>query len=136
MAATLEQIRLGIAAALQAIPGLQANGYMMSQPTPPAVEVFPAEVQYHQAMGQGLHGWTITVRGFVGLSSDIGAQKLLDRWLAPTGDHSFREAIEADQSLGGIVDAVTVQMASGYTVFIREGSPPFLGAEWTVEVMA
>jgi hypothetical protein len=66
MAVTLTQIREGIAANLAVLDGCQVSAYMLSNPTPPAVHVYPAEVDYDLAMGRGLDQWTFTVQAFVG----------------------------------------------------------------------
>jgi hypothetical protein len=134
--ATLREIRLGLADALKPIGGLQTTGYMLSNPTPPAAEITPAGVEYHGAMSAGLTRWSFIVRGFVAFASDLGAQERLDRWFEPTGAESFIEALEADPSLGGLVEDVTVRGVSNYGLFLREGAGPMLGAEWAVEVMA
>jgi hypothetical protein len=132
---TQEQIRNALAASLSTIPGLQATGYMMSSPTLPHAYVTPSEIDYLAAMGGVVTGQTYALVVLVGLGSDIGAQKLLDRMLEPVGEMSVKAAVEADKTLGGVIDAVIVTRASGYRLYAREGSTPALGCEWTVEVL-
>jgi hypothetical protein len=134
--ADLGDIRAALAANLSSIPGLNESPYLLGNPTPPAAEVQPADIDYHQAMGNGVERWTLIVRVFVGTMSDKGAQIRLDRLLASSGSESVKAAIESDTSLAGAVDDVTVTRCTGYRIFNREGMPSVLGAEWTVSVLA
>lgn len=134
--ADLSVIREALARNLAAIPGLAQSPYLLSSPTPPAAEIQPDEVIYDQAMRRGLDRWRLTVRVFVGFTSDIGAQKRLDRMLATTGVESIKAALESDPTLGGAVDDLRVTGCSGYRLFSRDGGQSVLGAEWQVEVLA
>jgi hypothetical protein len=80
--------------------------------------------------------WTMIVRVFVGVASDIGAQKRLDAMIASSGASSVKQALESDPTLGGTVDDLRVTRCTGYRVFTREGGTGVLGAEWEVEVIA
>lgn len=134
--ATFAQIRAGLKANLDAIVDVQVSDYMLSNPSPPTIQVFPEAVTYHQAMGNGMDAKRFTVQAFVGLTSDVGAQKKLDTWLDDSGSTSVKAAIEADRTLGGFVDDTTVIEASGYKVYALEGARgPVLGCEWTVEII-
>lgn len=133
-AATAEDIREGIATALKAIPGLQASAYLLGNPTPPFAQVLRGPVTYDQAMSGGVHRWTMTVRAYVALVSDIGAQKLLDEFLAAEGSRSIKAAIEEDTTLDGAVSDLHVTGASGEQEYVREQGGPLLGSEWNVDV--
>jgi hypothetical protein len=135
MGATLAQIREGLAANLATIADIQISPYVLSNPTPPAAEIEPAPVEYDQAFGRGHDRWTMTVRVFVGLTTDIGAQKRLDLYLAPSGATSVKTALESDCTLGGTVQDLHVTGCSGYRVFGRQGQAPVLGAEWQLTVI-
>lgn len=132
--ADLAAIRAGLAARLATIEGLQQSAYVLAQPTPPAVEVMPGPIDYDLAMGRGLDRRNFTVRAFVGLTGDIGAQKLLDKLLAKDGPQSIKAAIESDPTLGGVVDDLHVRRNTGYRVFVK-GSDQVLGSEWEIEVL-
>ncbi|MBX5461640.1 MAG: hypothetical protein IRZ28_11190 [Steroidobacteraceae bacterium] len=131
----MADIRTGLAANLAPIPGLQESPWLLSNPTPPAAEIQPDEVDYDQALGRGLDRWRFTVRVFAGFTSDVGAQKLLDLMLAPSGPRSVKAALESDCTLGGKVDDLRVTRCSGYRLYGRDGGPSVLGAEWQVEVL-
>lgn len=137
MAATLAQIRAGLAANLATVSGKpQISAYALEKPTPPCLMVVgPAEIQYDLAMQRGLDRWTITILGLVGAVSDRGAQENLDLWLAPSGSSSIKTAIESDTTLGATVASVQAQTASGYKRY-QYGGSELLGCEWQVEVNA
>ena len=86
--ASLTTIRAGIAANLRAITGLQVSTWALANPTPPCIEIVPGPIAYDEAFNDGAHTYNITVRVFVGMVSEIGAQKLLDQFLASTGPKS------------------------------------------------
>lgn len=135
-APTLAQIRSGLETNLTTIPDTQVSAYRLANPTPPCVMVLgPDEVAYHKAMGNGHDTWTIVVMAFAGLVSDIGAQKVLDKFIAATGSTSVKAAIESDTTLGGAVNDLIVVSCSGYREY-TVGQKHLLGAEWTVVVEA
>jgi hypothetical protein len=135
--ASLEEIRVAIADALAGIDGVQSSAYQLSAPTPPCFFVQPFETNYDTSMQRGLDTWTLTVTGLVSLGAlDIGSQKNLDQWLAPSGDRSVKATLEADVTLGGVVESLTVPYASEYRVYQREGGGAALGVEWRVVVRA
>lgn len=133
---TLTEVREGLATNLNTISGLQASAYMLANATPPSAEVMPSEIEYDRAFQRGLDKWMLTVRVMVGSASDIGAQKKLDAFLAPSGSSSVKAAIEADDTLGGDVEGLRVTACTGYRLIGRDGQGPALCAEWTVEVWA
>lgn len=135
-APTVAQLREGLAANLDAIEDVQASAYMLSNPTPPTIEVVPDEVDYDAAMGRGDDTWRFVIRAYVGVASDKGAQLLLDELLAPSGTRSVKTVLEADETLGGVAEDLHVQTATGYRIYQRAGGPELLGCEWTVEVIA
>lgn len=135
MSVTVTQIRSGIAANLATVTATQISSYQLSNPTLPALAVFPAGVEYNQAFNRGVEKWTFTVQALVAYTSDVDGQQLLDAYLAPSGSTSVRAAIESDRTLGGVVHALEVTRASGYVLY-ADAQPPVLGAEWTVDIYA
>lgn len=137
----LADIRAGLAANLSAaITDAQITGYLMSSPTPPCFEIEPLSVAYDKAMGRGHDEWRLTVRGIVSVTSDIGAQKRLDRWLKSSGGESVKAALESDRTLGGVCDDLRVEdiPEPAYRHYASQSAPGanYLGAEWTVLVIA
>ena len=132
--ATALEIRTAIAEALRAIPGLNAQPYVLGNLTPPTATVMRGPVEYDQAMMGGVHDWTFIVRCYVASVTDIGAQTRLDDYLSAEGSSSVKAAIEADRTLGGVVSDLHVTGASGEQELVREQGGPLLFSEWTVEV--
>ena len=137
--AVLADIRVALAAALQpaldAVGGGQPSAYTLESPTPPTLWVMgPDQIVYDMTMRRsGFDQWTMIVQGFVGSPLDKAAQVNLDLWLAPSGATSVKAAIEADRTLGGIVDDLTVTEASGYRRYqFQTNGPTVLGCDWSV----
>jgi hypothetical protein len=134
---SLAAIRQGIADNLATIKGVQISPYVLANPTPPHLWVRLAAdegILYHRAMGNGVSEWNLVVSAYVGGSSDIGAQKMLDSLLETTGDRSVFAAIERDQTLGGAAQATTVTSTSGYREYARADGSTVIGADWNVTV--
>lgn len=134
--AKLSAIRDGLKANLDSLQGVQVSAYMLSNPTPPCLEVFPSETLYDLTMGRGFDEWKLTVRMFVGVTTDVGAQRRLDDYLASAGSLSVKTKLESDKTLGGAAQTLRVESCSGYRVYQPEGRGPLLGAEWSVSVLA
>lgn len=134
--AGLSEIRAGLAENLRSIQGIQVSPWLLSNPTPPAIEIQPGEIDWDRAMQRGLDELTLTIRAFVAISTDIGAQHRLDELLAPSGPSSVKAAAESDRTLGGLVDDLRVTRCTGYRLFTRDGGVSVLGAEWTVQIFA
>lgn len=133
--ASLTDIREGLAANLAVIPDLNASPFILGNPTPPCAEIEPGPTEFDLAFDRGLDRWTFTVRVMVALSTDQGAQRLLDQMLASSGTLSVKAALESDKTLAGACADLRVTGTSGYKAFPREGGGPLLGVEFAVEVL-
>lgn len=139
----LTAVRAGLAAqltSLAAAEGLQVTPYMLNEPTPPFVDIFPDEIEYDVASRRGGDMNMIVVRASVGFVSDQGAQVKLDRLLASSGASSMKAALETKASgqgtvtLSNIVDDLRVVSCSGYRVFERPGGRSVLAATWSLQI--
>jgi hypothetical protein len=133
--ADLADIRAGLAAAIKAaVSDAQVTGYTIPSPTAPFfdIELSQDGIDYDQAMRRGHDLWNFTVRGVVAANDSLAAQKNLDAWI---DDDVIKDALETDQTLGGVVKTVHVTHLSGYgpvSVLLHPNNA-YLGAEWTVE---
>lgn len=139
MAADLKAIRAGIAAAIKAVlPQVACTGYLLQNPSPPCfeVELGSTGIVFDRAMQRGLDEWTFTVRGFSGASLDETAQRNMDAWLNSSGGVSIKAALEADRTLGGIVNDLQVERVGQIRSYSPIANPTvqFYGVEWTVQV--
>ena len=133
----VSQVRRQMATQMSVISDVQVNPYALAQPTPPGIQILPPSVAYDTTMHRGIDEWTFIVQGFVAVTTDIGSQALLDDMCAPTGFDSVKAALEADTSLGGLVDDLRVQNQSpGRIVDTPGGGSPMLLVEWQVQVFA
>ena len=130
----ISAIREALASSLLTIPGMQISAWQLANATPPCAQISRGPVDYDQAMQGGVHRPNFTVTAYVALVSDQGAQRLLDRYLAADGDLSVKQAIEADRTLGGLVQDLHVTGATGEQPYARDQGGPVLGSDWTVEV--
>ena len=138
---SIAAIRQGLATNLATIPEVQVSAYILSNPTPPTVWVAGISIEFDQAMGQRLAGfsytdqYTATIQGFVALNDDVGNQALLDSLLAGSGVYSVKTALEADKTLGGASDTlwVSATTAPALSTFLTMS---LLLAEWTVTIIA
>lgn len=138
---TLKDIRAGLAANLLAVfPDAQCSGYVLSAPSTPFfdIELDNDGIEYDQTFDRGLDLWLLVVRGVVAMTSDQGAQVTLDEWCASSGATSVKEALEADQTLGGAAQAIHVTKLNGYRKIGLPMAPTnaYLGAEWHVAIWA
>lgn len=113
--ATLAALRAGLAANLATITALQTSAYQLGNPTPPTAWVAPGDplLEFDQTMGRGRDLWHLVVEVFVSLTSDKGAQKRLDAYLAGSGATSIKTAIESDRTLGGACDNLRLTHIDG-----------------------
>lgn len=130
-------IREGLARNLDSIRDVQVSAYMLASPTPPAIHIFPASIEYDRAMGRGLDVVNFTIETFVAFGLDQGGQMRLDRLLSPSGSESVKEAIESDKTLGGMVQDLHVSRMSAYRIVtLPNQNDPALSADWIVAVLS
>jgi hypothetical protein len=125
-----DQVLTALAESLSEIEGLQESPYVLSHPTPPCAEVIGGQVDYDQTFGRGHDDWNATIRVTVGDVSDVGAQKLLRQFRDPAGAVSIKRAIEADRSLGGLVQGLRVTGVSPMRQFRRPDGSTQLGCDF------
>lgn len=108
--ADLDAIRRGLAANLAVLkpdPIGQVSPFMLDNPTPPSAMVSGLETGGYSIMSYGTTpsvDLTFLIEVCLGKVSDIGAQKLLNRLLAPSGSDSLIAAVEADNRLTSRMD--------------------------------
>jgi len=113
----------------------QIERSMKSMITPPSLVVgFPESVERHHA-SMGESRWVMIIFGIGAAGAyDEAAQKQVDAWISDTGPSSVGEILEADTTLGGIAEDVTVFENTGYQVFTIN-NVAYLGTEWKVEIL-
>ena len=99
MAATLAQLRAGLAARAATISGVNASAYMLPKPEPPAVCVLPAVPSTPAVFGTD-DNVLFDLWVYTGSSDLVRAQELLDAYMDATGSSSLAAAVEALPGLG------------------------------------
>lgn len=128
-------IRAALAAAItNVVPNVQSSAYLLNNPTVPGTYVTEGEIEYDEAMGGGMDMLTFVIVVLVGYTTDIGAETSLDAFRDPTT--GVKHAVEADVTLGGVVDWCVVRKASAPKPYGQQTGPAALGCEFTVEVGA
>lgn len=116
MPATPSQVKDGLKAAIETIPGLRAFDHQPEQVNPPFAFPTLDEIRYHETgMGSGGVVMDFTISIVVFRQSERTAQEELDKFTAFSGAQSIREAIEADRTLGGVCDDLIVGSAGNFT---------------------
>jgi len=131
---TLAGIMGDIATALEPIsaqiPGLQVYPYLLANPTPPALDIYPgAPFQTGAGFGVGSSQVWFTIRARVSTADQESAMLLLLRLMDPNDAASVEAAI-ADQA------AMTPEGVSEFREYLEDtdGNGRLLGCEWRVSV--
>jgi hypothetical protein len=141
--ASLAEIVEAMAAALTpiaaTIPDLQVTPYLNQNPTPPSVDIYPG-TPFQTGTGFGDDAELFfTVRARTTFADSVAGQQGLYRMLDPAGAESVQAHLEADQTLGGLVDAVAVatEGVSGFTEYIEDAATGgrLVGCEWRVRIL-
>lgn len=135
-APTITQVVEAIESALETISGLRTAEYVPDQVNPPmAIVDFPGDIDYHAAFANGLFTFEPTVIILVSKVVDRVGTAALAAYASPTGTNSIKVALEADKTLGGVVDDCHVvsfrRLTAQETVDIA-----FYGGVFTLRVYA
>lgn len=131
--ADLSAIRQALADKMGNVYGLRSSATMPDAPRPPQAVILPDRIEYDLDMSRGADTFFFLVTVIVGRADDRAAQNNLDRFVS--GSDSIKAAIEADMTLGGVVNFARVTEMTNYRQ-INVGDTIYLGAEFEVEVVA
>lgn len=131
--ATLAQLRDGLAARLQTIPGLRTSAWQPDAVRPPIAYVLPDRIDYDLNANRGADTSVFLIGVVVGRADDRASQRTLDAYVFGSG--SVKAAIEADRTLGGVADTCRVVEMRNYGN-VTVGEQVYLGCEFVVEVVS
>jgi hypothetical protein len=133
MPATVTQVAGALKTSLQSISGLRVFSYQPEQLNPPVAFPVLSQVDYHRAFkgGNVIMQWQIHVT--VGRYTDSRAHALLDDFLSYDGAKSIRAALEADKTLGGLVQSLVLTSGADITT-ISENGAEFLEIQMALTV--
>lgn len=133
MAATITQVGQGLKTRLETISGLRVFDYQPDNIFPPIA--FPAltSIEYHKAMGGGMRIFTYNITTVTGRVDERTGQDELDAFASYDGAKSVRAALEADKTLGGVVDTLIVTSSASVNA-LSQGDNQFITLDFTVTV--
>lgn len=137
MTATLTQVRQGLATALATIEGLNVYAFPPGQVNVPAAVITPGNGAFlTYRTSRNTHDLELTVTLFVQRGQDRSATEAVDAYLADSGARSIYAAVEANQTLGGVVDSCTVVSAENHGNFTYgDDAVKYMGVEFALEVL-
>lgn len=131
--ADIGDLREGLSGALDQVDGLRSSDLLLDQINPPVAMIQPEPFDFDAVLGSGEDPvFRITI--LVSRTSERGAQKKLDSFLAFTGPTSIKAALEQDKTLSGVCADWYGLKLDRYGWF-EVGSVIYLGAELVVTVM-
>jgi hypothetical protein len=137
---SVQDIAEALETALKAIPGIRTFPYLPDTFTPPVALIHVDEVEYHGAFQGGDVTHAFTVFLVVGRADDRTAINALEGFMSQKGDNSptsVQGAIEADQSLGGVVSTLVVEKSGPVAPITIPGSDVvYLAVPFAVTVHA
>lgn len=108
MPAGVNAVAVALQDALGTISGLRAYANQPEQLNPPFAYPELTRINYHRTMNGGVVTMEWTVHVIVGRYTDRTAFAALDGFLSYSGATSVRAALEADTTLGGVVQTVVL----------------------------
>jgi hypothetical protein len=136
MTATLGQVRAALKTRLQAISGLEVYARPPGTINPPAALIAPAPGSFlTYRTSHTSHDLELIVVVFVQWGEDDSATDALDAYLADAGASSVYATVQADPTLGGVVDSAAVLDAQNHGRHEYPEGVPYLGVEFNVGVL-
>lgn len=140
LAAIMDAMEAKITAAVASASfPVQVRGRLIPNPTPPCIDIVPGQPSRENELagfGDLMGGLVFTVRARVTTADNEAGQDLLLSFMDDEHDLSIAEALEADQTLGGLVASVDVNALTGFIPYTDPGSEgQLLGCEWQVTVV-
>ena len=120
-----------------AVPDLHVYPMLETNPTPPALDVYPADpFTERSAFGRGSRDLFFTIRARVNTADHYAGQTVLLGMMDRTSAASVIDALEADPKLNNTVSDLNVEGPSEYGVFADPGNEgAMLGCTWRVQVI-
>ena len=132
MTATITQVKTGLAARLATIAGLRTYAYQPDQLNAPMAYSNRNTITYHRTFG-GMTEQEYTVTVIVARATERTAEASVDGYTSYDGTTSVRAAIEADRTLGGVVDDLIVESATGIQS-VSANDTEYLSVDFVVRV--
>lgn len=140
VAEILEEIADTIRAAVVGeFDGVQVEPRMVLNPTPPTVDIFPADPFREETtagMGEIEGAYRFTIRARVGTADGDAMQDILLAFMDHRNSLSIKEILYTDPTLNGLAQDIDVDGPTGYRRYVDSPTETaLLGVEWTVTVI-
>lgn len=135
MAATPQQAADALETALGTISGLRVFDHVPDSYATPCAFILPDVITYWGSFAGGNVEQQFIVTLVVGRTSDRAAQRSLYAYAAYSGAQSIRAAIEADRTLGGVIQTCIVNSA-GNIRMLQQADATYLAIDFEVTVHA
>jgi hypothetical protein len=115
---------------------VQVEPRWVTNPTPPCIDIYPSDPSNDpelRTMGDVVGGELLTVRARVDMADTAAGQDLLLAFMDDEDPLSIMQAIEEDDTLGGVAAAVDYRGRSGYVRIVE--SADLIGCLWSVLVV-
>lgn len=118
------------------ISDLQVVDHWENNPTPPSIDIYPANPFQSPFRMRGNNDMRFTVRARVHTADQKAGQSVLLGLMNDTGPNSLSQAIISDRTLGGEVGGLAIEEVGGLEE-MRDigGEGSYMGAVWTVRVV-
>lgn len=119
------------------LPAVNCTPFEPAVPTPPALfPILPESGTYIAAFqGDETVDFTVTVRLVLcQLDQSVATENLLP-YIGPAGSNSVKAALEADPTLGGTVESISMTGWSGAGT-VTYGSVEYLACDFTADILA
>lgn len=131
----IRDIRQGLRTNIKStITGLQVSAYVLANPSPPGVHIYPGETRFDLAMNRGLDEMDFVVQAFIAHTGDQGNQSFLDELRDPIGARSMKTAIEVDRTLAGVCEDLRVVSETEYRMLVTSDNRALITTDWLVTV--
>lgn len=130
----IANVRSALAGALADALDIHSYNYVPDTPLSPAAFVYPESYQHPPVFGAGADPIFI-VRLLVSSTASENGQDQIDTLISTSGDGSAVVAIEADNTLGGVVNGCQVTDLRNYGVVTLGDGARYFSAELVVWVL-
>lgn len=125
----------GVAAQLDAIPGLNVNAALVDANMPVALVSLPSVPTYYEVAGKASFGVDIAVMVFVSKAIDQVGLRTLAAFADASSATSIIQALSVDSTQGGTVDASFVSDFNGLSP-AEIAHYGYVGGIWTLKCQA
>lgn len=127
MSMDLNEVRKGLAKALESIGSLNTYAYTPTTiNAPAAIVASPVEISWDLTMHRGLDQYEMQVVICTSLATQNRGQELIAEYCASSGAKSVKEALERDRTLGGACSTLRVHSFTDFNKLIQFGEAQYL----------